>query len=223
MENRLTNLTFDQWIRHVFDHEVGYPEWHFEPEADFWDGPPAVTVEYMMRLFNDSLTAVQGYTEAQMNQGLWYIASNACSNCMFAVTDVSVPMPDRIECLRAIFALYRDLLAPRCSPHLGHLSEQDPNPLNSVCYMWWDLVPIVGAPGDPSRVKLDAVILEVMRQTLLLDSPACHEGALHGLGHWAGSYPIQASAIIELFLKSNPTLRPELRRYALAAKTGCVL
>ena len=66
-------------------------------------------------------------------------------------------------------------------------------------------------------------ILDVMTQTLNLDSDACREGALHGLGHWAMYYPKRVAAIIDEFLKKNPDLRPELRNYALGARTGCVL
>jgi hypothetical protein len=223
IDQRLTDLPFDQWVRHVFDHEVRQPEWYFDLDAAYWDGPPALTVAYMTRLFADPLAAAGGYTDAQLNQGLWYVASNSASNCMLALGDASVPLTERVRCLRAIFPLYRDLFAPRCSPHLGHLSEEGTSPLNSVCYMWWDLVPLVASPADPAWSPMDAAILEVMAQTLALPSPACQEGALHGLGHWAWAYPRQVKEIIERFLTRQPQLRPELRQYAKAAQSGCVL
>jgi hypothetical protein len=68
MEQRLTFLTFEEWIRHAFDHEVRKPAWHFDTEADFWDGAPTLTLEYMTRLFNKSVIALQSYTDAQINQ-----------------------------------------------------------------------------------------------------------------------------------------------------------
>ena len=35
------------------------------------------------------------------------------------------------------------LFAPRCSAHLSHLDrgEMIAGPLNTLCYMWWDILP----------------------------------------------------------------------------------
>jgi hypothetical protein len=222
METRLVDLTYEEWVRHVFDHDVHKPEWHFDLDADYWDGPHTLTIIYMTRLFQESLSLVENYSDAQINQGLWYIAHNACSNCMFALTDASVPMPDKIACVQAMFPLYRDLFARRCTPDLGHRSEGD-NPLNLACYMWWDLLPLTAAPHDGQRGAFDKAVLEVMRQILELDSPACQEGALHGLGHWARDYPGQVKTIIENYLQRSHNLRPELVDYARSAQAGCVL
>jgi hypothetical protein len=30
MDKELRNLTFEGWVKHVFDHPVGEPEWHFD-------------------------------------------------------------------------------------------------------------------------------------------------------------------------------------------------
>jgi len=220
MDKRLTDLTYKQWIRYVFDHEVTSPEWHFELDVEYWDGPSAATVAYMTRLLADPLAVVGSYTDAQLNQGLWYIAS---SGFMLALGDASVPMANRVGCIRAIFPLYRDLFAPRCTPHLGHRGEQGSNPLNSVCYMWWELMPVMGSPDDPVWSDFDTAVLEVMAQTLELASAACQEGALHGLGHWAWVYPHRVTTIIEQYLQCQPQLRQELKQYAQAARSGCVL
>ena len=184
MEERHTNLTFKQWVLHVFDHEVKRPEWYFDIDADFWDRSPAVTVDYLTQLFNGMPSVVEEYSDAQINQGLWYIANPMFCNYMLALTDSSVNMSKKIGCVQAMFPLFRNLFASRCSPHLGHLSEGG-NPLNRVCYMWWDLLPIGPSPQGTSRVAFDKTILDVMQKTLLLNSPACQEAALHGLGHWA--------------------------------------
>jgi hypothetical protein len=61
-----------------------------------------------------------------------------------------------------------------------------------------------------------------MRDTLKLPNPACQENALHGLGHWAHTYPEFAAAAIDAYLAANQKLRPELVRYAQAARAGCI-
>lgn len=222
MATRLTDLTFEEWLRHVFDHAVSDPAWHFAPDAEHWDGPPALTVAHLARLFNDPLPAAAGYNDAQLNQGLWYIVHTACSSHTLVLHDESVPMAKRVACVRAIATLYRTLFATRCSSHLGHLSEAGANPLNLVCYMWWDLIPLTPSPGSRAWAELDEAVLDVMAQTLRLSSIACQEGALHGLGHWAGGYPARVRSIVDGYLQ-QPELRPELRAYAEAARAGCVL
>jgi hypothetical protein len=89
--------------------------------------------------------------------------------------------------------------------------------------MWWDLLPITGQPNDPGQTGLDREILGVMESTLRLDSVACQESALHGLGHWQRSYPRRVTEIINSFLQRQQGLREELRTYAKSAVQGCVL
>jgi hypothetical protein len=62
-----------------------------------------------------------------------------------------------------------------------------------------------------------------MDATLKIDSIACQESALHGLGHWELFYPTEVAEIVDQYLKENPSLRSELKNYALDAREGHVL
>lgn len=221
----LTHLTFEQWLTFVFDHPVGdsQQEWYWDPDADWWDGPAADTIEFMTRAFEHASILFQTYSDAQLNQGLWFMASNACSNHMFALLDSGVPWSARQRCVRSIHMLFEQCFAKRCTPHLIHLDEPGAGPLNAVSYMWWDLIPLIGQPDNPNQNDLDQEILAVMKSTLQLDSVACQESALHGLGHWQMCYPRQVTEIIDSFLRNHGSLREELRTYALSAHRGCVL
>ena len=225
MVQSLTSLSFDEWLAFVFDHPVAgqQREWYWEPEAGWWDGPSGLTVEYLTRAFENAATLFEPYSDGQLNQGLWYLASNACSNHMFALLDQGVPWPERQRCLRSMSALYAQCFAARCLPALGHLDEQPTNPLNAVCYMWWDILPIAGQQGDPARQAFDEECLQVMTNALALPSEACQESALHGLGHWAIYYPEPAAAIVDDYLARSPALREPLRQYARMARRGRVL
>jgi hypothetical protein len=225
MGRQLQELTFSQWLRFVFDHptaEFGL-EWYWDLEADWWAGSSLVTLQYLTQAFENASVALQPYSDTQLDRGLWYLASNACSDHMFALLDTSVPWPARQRCVRSFVALYEQCFAPRCSPHLGHLSEPGANPLNMVCYMWWDIIPLIGQPDVPDRKELDREILEVLESILAIHSLACRESALHGLGHWQLYYPGRVKCIIDRFLNEQAVLRPELRSYALDAAHGCVL
>jgi hypothetical protein len=142
---------------------------------------------------------------------------------MFALLDENVPWPERQRCIRSIHQLYEQCFARRCSPHLSHVDEPGANPLNLVCYMWWDLIPIAGRPDDPTRRAIDEDILQVMESTLQLDSIPCREGALHGLGHWQHEYPTRVGEIIDRFSMTRPELPEKLRTYMINAYVGYVL
>ena len=217
------DLSFDDWVLHVFDHPVTDPAWHWGPDAPYWRGPPAAIVAHLTRLFEDPLPPLEGFTDAELNKGFWYIASNGLSDYMFALSDASVPLDARLRCVRALSVLYRDLFAPRCSPHLSHLDEPGVGDLNGVCYMWWDICPIGGPPADPGHDAINRAALDVMAAALELEAIACQESALHGLGHWHPEYAGETAAIIGRFLATHAALRPELVTYARSARAGCVL
>ena len=221
--NVLTDLSFEDWLAHCFDHETTGPQWYHEPGAPDWRGPAALTIRHLMRLFDEADLALSTYSDAQVNQGFWYILSNACSDHMHALTDASVPPAERIACVASIESLYTKCFATRCSEYLsnGARSTGEASPLNSACYMFWDLMPLMPEPEDPQRHALDQAVLRVLEATLRSPSIACQESALHGLGHWAFGFPDDVRAIVTRYLeRAQP---PEaLRRYAEQAAEGNV-
>jgi hypothetical protein len=227
MGKQLENLTFEQWLTYVFDHRVPEKEnekaWYWDIDADEWDEEPADVIQFLTRAFENAEKVFQPYTDAQLNQGLWYIADNSCSNHMFARLDTGVPWPARQRCIDSIHQLFEQCFAKRCTPHLSHIVDPGVGPLNMVCYMWWDIIPISGRPADPARREVDEAILRVMDSTLQLDSIACRESALHGLGHWQHEYPEQVGEIINNFSMSHRDLPKNLETYMRNAFVGYVL
>jgi hypothetical protein len=221
----LTGLSFEDWLAFVFDHPVnpGLPEWYWDMEAAWWDGRPVLTVSYLSRLFENAGLLLANYSDAQVNQGLWYLCSNSCSDHMLAILDASVSEAERLRCVSSFKNLYEGCFLPRCTPHLSHLDEPGAGALNPICYMWWDIIPIYGKPSEPGRAGLDQQVLSVLAYALQLDSVACQESALHGLGHWAMYYRDPVQRIIDRFLQSRPGLPETLRTYALSARSGHVL
>ena len=227
MGTQITDLTFEGWVSYVFDHpvEAQKREWYWDLDRDWWDedADPAQTIEFLTRAFEGAATVFKPYTDAQLNQGLWYLASNSCSNHMFALLQEGVPWPARQRCLRAFHQLYEGCFARRCTPHLSYVDEPGAGPLNSACYMWWDIIPFAGSPEDPTRKEFDEEVLRVMESTLQLNSIPCRESALHGLGHWQHAYPQRVGEIIDRFSMNEPALPDKLRTYMMNAYTGYVL
>lgn len=211
------------WLKRVFDHPVRRPGWYGDINAAVGRMPPKRVVQHLTWLFRDPVTHLEPFTSAQIAQGLWYLVDNSCSNTMFPLVGLEVPWEARRECIRAIPRLFSTLFAVRCSEGLSHRNEAGENPLNGVCYMWWDLLPAHGRANEPAYANRDCEFLGAMEQILFLGSMACQESALHGLGHWRLDYPRCVEAAIDRFLQEHPRIRPELRRYAENARIGYVL
>jgi len=222
MDQQSKGITFLGWLRQVFDHPVSDPAWHWNAGADTSEPPPPESVQCLTRLFQEPEPVLSPYSDAQLNQGFWYLVHDACSHYMFSVIEPGVPWPERREAIRSITTLFERLFAKHCSEHLSHIDEAGANPRNSACYMWWDLFPTFGRPEDLPYAEVDAELLAVMKRTLALDSIACQESALHGLGHWHINYPVVVRRTVDEFLVVRPLLGPALRQYAEQARQGYV-
>lgn len=213
-------ITFDGWVRDVFDHPVAEKAWYRTQDAP--EPAREQSARFMIRLFGDAEAALSRFSPEQAAQGLDYLVNPSCSDYMFSLVGDGVPEPIVLEGMASIEALFRDYFERRCAPKLSHLDEAGRGPLNGVCYMWWDVFPASGQPDQPEKARRDEAILLVLERTVRLKNDACREAALHGLGHWAGSYPVRVKKAVEDFLSSHPDLRPELKQYALNAKSGHV-
>lgn len=218
-------FTFEEWVKWVFDHPVTKPEWYWSDESEWWvwlDEHPEQVVDFMTLLFGNPRSYLRKYSDAQLNQGLWLLADPSCSNHMFALLKESVSWEARRQCLRSFYTLFANLFAIRCPSYLLHLAAhktEPPSPLNLICYMWWDLVPLHGV-----HKAIDQECMAVIRKILLtISNEACIESALHGLGHWHVYCPDEVEQIIEEFLCTQPNISPELFAYAQEAQKGCVL
>ncbi|MBM1172056.1 hypothetical protein [Microvirga arabica] len=155
--------------------------------------------------------------------GLNYLISPGLGEHMLCLDDPSVPLTTQVRCVRSCEAMFRQLLLPRCSSHLSHRDEPGASPLNLVCYMWWDIMPVYGGPHPEDRHALHQAALETMGAILQMNSVACQESALHGLGHWRSAFPEQVEDLVDAFIRSHANTRPELLAYARSASCGCVL
>ena len=222
---RLTNLSFEEWIEHAFSREVRIQQaaWYFDPNHDWWDPKPVEAVAYLTRLFEDPERSLCWFSDDQIAQGLTYLVGTSASGDNGWLSAIEVPVEARVRCVEAIGKLFDRLFAPRCTPHLSHLSEVAAGTLNCVCYMWWDEFPCIALPSDPNLRRLSGTALTTMEHILGLGSLACQESALHGLGHWQRQHASEVARIIDAFVLSQTELDPRLLAYANAARCGCVL
>ena len=215
--------TYEEWVVHIFDHPVGAREWYWEGDAPYWKVDDATKAEFLGRLFKESGKLPDLYSDKQISIGLHYLLDTGLSADFLVLLDNKVAWDVRREGLEAIRNVFSDLFAKRCTEHLCHLDEPGAGELNGICYMWWDIAPVCGEPDNPACKERDALLLQVMADTLALNSEACRESTLHGLGHWQMYYPEWVTEIIHTFIWKNRKIRDPLRNYAYAAMNGDVL
>jgi hypothetical protein len=222
---RLTKPSFEEWVEHAFSRKVDIQQAarYFDPDHDWWDPKPVEAVAYLTRLFEDAERTLYWFSDDQIAQGLTYLVGTSASGDNGWVSAIEVPVEARTRCLESVGKLFDRLFAPRCTPRLSHLSEVAAGTLNCVCYMWWDEFPCIALPSDPNLRRLTGTALTTMERILGLDSLACQESSLHGLGHWQPQHASEVARIIDAFVLSQTELDPRLLAYAKAARRGCVL
>lgn len=218
----LSDLTFEQFVEFQFGHAVranGNP-WYCDIDGDWWAPEPRTGIAFLTRLFSDGPQALQWFGDAQIAQGLTGLINTMAVGDQPWMRDPLTPADERAKACEAVSRFFADVLAPRCSPALGHLSEEGAA-LNGVTYMWWESFPGFANPDDPDREAVDEAELACLKSILALDSAACQEAALHGLGHWVRREP-RCERIIDDYLAAGGAARPELIGYAQAARRGCI-
>ena len=217
------SLRYQEWLKHVFDHAVTdkLPQWYFAEDPPLFEASDDEITELISETFLHAGKDLAEYTDAQVDQGIWYLVSSSGSDFMSALADSEVPLPRRLEAIGNIFYLYSDCFTKRCAEILAHLFDEG-SPLNSSCYMFWDLCRFSNLEDMAGQKETQDAVLNVLEKTLTIEHTACREGALHGLGHIANSCPERVCEIIDGFLSKNK-LEDKLVAYALKAREGNIL
>lgn len=208
---------YQEWLTHLFDHPVSEPAWHWDLDAPSFLAEESEIAELIELTFLNSSTDLHRFTDAQLNQGLWYLASPSCSDYLFALRSDTVPLEQRLSAIASIFVLYRDCFQQRCTQTLSHLDQQPSSPLNSICYMFWDVCPISCLCDYPNEQELADACFGVLSETFSLDHVACREAAIHGYGEFKCFYTERVEEALDRVLETGIS-DPLLREYAHKAR-----
>jgi hypothetical protein len=206
------------------DFEARLQELFGDPHAthEFREREPETRLETALRIFEAAGNLPGRFGESRVAEGLVRLVNPGQSDDLTFLNDPKLNEVLRLRVIASMKTVFKDCFLPLCTPHLRHLEEEGGGPLNSVCYMWWEHVPLFGDPAKPERKNIDAAVLDVMKDTLRMPSVAVQESALHGLGHWVPEYPAVVEPIIDDYLKNANVEREELRVYAKKARTGMI-
>lgn len=176
---------------------------------------------FLIELFGNAKRYLSDFSEDQIGKGLTYVVDGAHSSYL-RIKDKKKIRPElATQCIRTIETLFLEIINYKAQPVLCYKGQGNGR-LSYVCYMWWDICPVVATPATKNFQEFDEACLSVMENILVkATNRACQEGALHGLNHWQHAYPQKVSAAIDRYLRLN-TVDEDLRLYAQWAKQGRV-
>ncbi|WP_038165109.1 hypothetical protein [Verrucomicrobium sp. BvORR106] len=213
---------YQEWIRYVFDHPVTQPEWHLDCNAPSFEANETEEVQLIELTFRNAARDLAPFSNAQINQGFWFLASLAYSEHLNALRSNEVPLELRLSAIDSISSLYRGCFASRCSHTLIVSDDKPSSDLNPICYMFWDVATLSNLVGNPDEEALANACFSVLAETLQIDHPACQEAAIHGYGEFYFQYPERVAAAMDEFLQTE-IADPRLRAYATHARTGDIM
>lgn len=195
-------MEFADWMKGVFGAE---PK-RFLDEEDLPDGckvEASQMLAHLTRLFEEP-QPLRALPEESVAQGLFFVLRE--EDWSDVMLDEDLPEDARIQCIDAMVVFFESFL-------FGEI----PKALANVRYMWWDVFPTWGGDADPDTPINDA-LLRTMASIIGFDCQGCQDAAIHGLNHWSGTYPEEVVAILDAFLRDNPST--PLRDNVEAAKLG---
>lgn len=213
---------FDEWTKAVFDRPADTLEFFEDDEENSLLSPADAAISFITRLFNEPEGLMTTFSREQVAKGLWFLANDTIGYDGQPFLSSRVTDDARRQCVMAVGSLFARLFAKHCSDEMGHLQRKDGDPLNSPCYMWFDLI-WYHNQEEPGLVRLAEPMFATLEGILALPSNPCRESALHGLGHLRGLYPERVAGIVDSFLDGTSGLPEALKEYAIKARAGEVL
>src|SRR5262245_9493633 len=104
-----TAYNYEQWISFAFDHPVAEKHWYYTEEMHFLCDPKVV-ITYYTRLFRNPRASLSAYDDARLEQGIWFVVGSQLAKWLW---DTDIPVELRLECIAAMPAMFRELLADR--------------------------------------------------------------------------------------------------------------
>ncbi len=217
-------MTYDEWISEIFDNLAEQAENLNATEIDYIELPSAIMLNYLTETFNNAEVVFSRFTKLQVAHGLWAIVGNGT---MLAIRDPEIPLSNAVQTIDSMVLLFEKYFSKHCTANY-HFQQGKTitEPLDIVCYMWWDVLPMHGLiEHDPlvqSSPFLDQALLSAMLKILEIDSIACQVSALHGLEQWMLYYPELIETSIIEYIESDRAcalfkLSPDLLDYAKLA------
>lgn len=102
--------TFDHWVKSIFDRPTVEEAWHasYHDNGRWLEQSPAVGLEFVTKLFENPLAYLSGYSDEQINQGVYIIVNTSSSDHFCGLVEGDVDLALRRMCIRSLENLSRE-------------------------------------------------------------------------------------------------------------------
>src|SRR5690349_14893875 len=114
---------YKEWLQYIFAHPVNDLQWYFDINAPSFEATHADYAWLIRETFERSGEDLAEFTDAQVNQGVWFLASPSGSDFIFSLRDGDASTSQKVAGIRSIYELYRNCFTKRCTETLGHIDE----------------------------------------------------------------------------------------------------
>jgi hypothetical protein len=202
----------------IFDKNI---EDFIEREQEYeFKASPSETLGLFTFTMRNLPSIVDGCSERQIVFGLNSIFNSNYSEICHDLIVTPARPEARLHAINSIYDLYARFFALRCTPVL--FRDQTGSSLEGFHFMIWDFSAVLRWASIFDERSKSWPFLDVLERVLYIPHNGCIQSALHGFGHaiYQREEDNVVPSIIDRFLTSTPGLLPELRLYALAARTG---
>ena len=181
----------EAFVRFFFDRPVCLHDSDTElleaQDRDQGDPDRVSLLDRVRSLFEQFGDVGRRFSQEQIEQGLWHIIGVPI-NLGVILCSKDVPLEARLKTIRAMIYPFSQYCAVAGEAYQG-----------AAFFMWWDQ--LLGRPDKGENADIETAILEVIEQTLKLDSKPCQFSALHGLNHLRPSR--RASELVSRYLAEH--------------------
>lgn len=208
------NVSFEEWLGTISTFDSDDDRWNVSDRITCL--PPTVVSNYLRRLLSSAPVLIPDISPTRLAHLIWFF-NGVCSSYWHNVRKKEVPKEDQIATVRALGDFYQDFLD---AYPVG--DTPDATPAESAVFMMWDMDCLEGAAMFKGEEHLVDPIFAVLGIALRCRSFVCQRSALHGLGHLEQYHRERVCAEIDWAMTSG-MLHPQLRQYAVEARTGMIL
>ena len=205
----ISALSYEEFVEYFFTTPSGE---FFELDAnghEYWlaeISDPAVVLSNLTTLCTDFRKTAEGLSQETLANGIDGILSPAHFQVHSVLWNNSLPLKDRIACIRSMYRVFADYVA-----------NSKVQVMEGSFYMWWDYVctafwfeqtyerklPVekYDLLDEDDRRLVDAMF-ETLIEILALDDERSKSSALHGLGHL--HHP-GVPAVVQKFIDARST------------------
>jgi hypothetical protein len=104
MVRDISEISFEEWVRFIFDHPAQERPWHWN-DANYDISDEEKILSYLIQLFKNPTILLEKFSEKQINQGFWFMLGP--EGFMGVLWNPNTQFSKRKQCIDSMYDLYQ--------------------------------------------------------------------------------------------------------------------